>query len=175
MLKQDFHRAMTPAGGAFLACIGAVLAVGAFESSPVRYQLLGLGFIAGFAGLAATAIFTRFFRNERPAVHEVLLVWPPVFAQIMTLWAIGLYLPDERAIWLAALAVTGLHLLPMYWSFGPAIVILGLLCLSGAFVGFLFPGLPLASVIAADGGMKLVFGLMMFAGAFRSRDELAVS
>lgn len=170
MFRPEFYRAMTPAAGALLACIGACLLVGAFQPNPVRLALMTTGLLAGVWAMAGTGILTRLRGLERPSSAEVTLAWPPVLAGIGILWLLlGVLPPGERALWLAGLGVTALHLFPLYWSLGPAVVVLGGLCLANTLTGLAFAEYPLEAAIAGNGALMLVIGLMMFAGAFRRR------
>jgi hypothetical protein len=171
MFNAAFYRAMTPSAGAFLACVGACLFVSAFEDQSVRYAMLTIGFVSGVFALVATAFLARRRGLPPPSASERLLIWPPVIGEIAVFWilsATGVIGHDPRTFWLVALAITGIHFMPMYWSLGPAIVLLGGLCLASALTGFALEDAPLGLIIATDGAFKLVIGLMMFAGAFRS-------
>jgi hypothetical protein len=80
---------------------------------------------------------------------------------MFALWMASPYLKGERALWLGAFAIVAVHFLPMYWSHGTRIALLGLACLAACAAGLMAPSIPLNWVLALDGALKLVFGLWM--------------
>ncbi len=133
--------------------------------------------VTGIASCVLVAILSRFvFRLPKPSGMEMKLVWIPVVVEIAIFFLLSRFVPmDERTLWIVALAVVGLHFLPMIWSYGPLIAILGVACLGVAAAGWLVPSIPLNWVIAIDGILKLVFGLVMLAGLFRGQGQPAAA
>lgn len=175
-MRRGMFRAMTPSGGAFLACIGAGL-IGLAAAPPgIGLGLFIGGAAAGAAALVGIAIYSRTILGRRPTRTQVLLVWPPVLVEFAIFWALARWTAmGERTMWLAVLTIIALHLLPMVWSFGPLIVALGLSCLCIAGGGWAMPDAPLGWIIAADGALKLVFGVWMLSGLFRDPDRKATA
>lgn len=165
MPKASLYRPMTPGGGAFLACVGALLIAGSMQPEKLGLYLM-VGFASGVVALVATVVTGIRLRHQRPSLFQRTIFVPIIALEIGAMLLASQYLPhDMRTIWTAALIITGLHFLPMYWSFGWLIVALGVLCTAAACVGGIF-GLPLSAIVAIDGALKLAFGLAMFNGLF---------
>jgi hypothetical protein len=165
---MKLYRPMTPGGGAFLTCVGAALLAAAALSWPIGGYVLLAGFAAGAVALTVTSVVGRRRGLPKPSLRDLLLVWGPALAELLVFFFLFPLLPhDERLQTTAVIAVVGLHFLPMIWSFGPLILWLGLACIGVAAAGLFVPQIPLTTLIAADGFLKLTFGLLMFAALFR--------
>jgi hypothetical protein len=159
---------MTPGGGAFLACVGAAILSTTLTPSSLSGPALVAGFAIGILALIATSIAGRLRGLPKPTTRQLVLVWIPVAAEMLLFFLLLPRLPlDERTSMVAIIAVVGAHFLPMVWSFGPLIVWLGLACMAVAAAGLLIPQIPSVALVVADGVLKLVFGLAMFAALLR--------
>ncbi|MEP7210680.1 MAG: DUF6609 family protein [Alphaproteobacteria bacterium] len=168
MFSVTLYRPMTPPGGVFLICVGALLIAGSMRTGSLGYFLMA-GFATGVVAMIVTIIVCIRLRLQRPSTFQRLIFVPIIFLEIAAMLVVQQFLPhDVRTIWIAALIITGLHFLPMYWSFGWLIVGLGVLCTIAAAAGALL-GLPLSAIVAIDGVLKVAFGLAMFSGLFGGR------
>jgi hypothetical protein len=164
--KTMAFKPMAPSGGAFLVFIGAGLIGFALGPLELRVKLFFGASVIGVVALIVVSALGRILRRTRPPTRaEMLLVWPPVAAEFALMLWLTIYSQlhlEERPAWLLSLAIVGVHFLPMIWSFGPAIALLGLSCLATAGAGWAFPEAPLAWIIGLDGTLKLGFGAWMF-------------
>lgn len=167
-MSGSLYKPMTPGGGAFLVCVGAALISAAFVPWAIGGQLLLAGFIIGALAIMAVSIIGRRRGLPKPGMRDIVLVWIPVALEVAVFSFLMPLLPNDfRARMIAAIAIVGAHFVPMAWSFGPLIAVLGLACLGVAAAGQLIPQIPAEALIATDGGLKLAFGLAMFAALFR--------
>lgn len=163
------YRPMTAGGGAFLMIVGAALISAAFLSWAIGGQILIGGFVAGALSIVAVSLIGRKRGLPKPSTRDIALVWIAVALEAAAFMLLLPLLPvDFRTQMIAILAIVGAHFLPMAWSFGPLIAVLGLCCLGVAAAGQLVPAIPAAALIATDGALKLAFGAAMFAALFRS-------
>jgi hypothetical protein len=170
------YRPMTPGGGAFLICVGAALISAAFVPWTIGGQLLIAGFIIGALAIMAVSIIGRRRGLPKPSPRDIVLVWIPVAIEAAAfIFLVPLVQDDFRSRMIVILAIVGAHFLPMVWSFGPMIAVLGVSCLGVAATGYLAPAIPTEALIATDGALKLCFGLAMFAALFRSSPSLSPS
>jgi hypothetical protein len=165
---------MTAGGGAFLICVGAALISAAFIPWAISGQILIAGFVIGALAIMVVSLVGRRRGLPKPSTRDIVLVWIPVAVEAAAfLFLVPMVPNDFRARMIAILAIVGAHFLPMAWSFGPLIAVLGLCCLSVAAAGLLIPTIPAEVLIATDGALKLCFGLAMFAALFRSPPSLS--
>ena len=166
MSMKDLVTPMTPSGGAFLAAFGAGLIAFVLTPAELRTYVL-IGFVAfALVALVMVGAVAR-TRIGAPTARQRWLVWPPVIVEAGVFWLLFRYSNfDVRTGWIAANAIVAVHFLPMVWSFGPVIDVLGASCLAWAMAAWLYEPIPLPLVVAADGALKLVFGLVMLAAPF---------
>lgn len=161
MATARFTLPMTPAGGAFLACVGAALLAYALAPHAMRTILVVVMLAAAVPALIGVAVLSAKRGLRRPRRLQFLVLYPTIAVEFLAIWLLVPHLHSERMIWIAVLGIVGLHFLPMYWTHGVRMAALGVACMAVALAGWLMPGLPLVAVIAADGALKLVFGLWM--------------
>ena len=68
--------------------------------------------------------------------------------------------------------IVGVHFLPMAISFGPRLLVLGVICIAVAIAGLSLPGLPSEAFLVTDALSKLVIGLWLLSDLSR-RSTLA--
>ena len=167
-MPSKLYKPMTPGGGAFLVCVGAALVSAAFVPWAIGGQLLLGGFIVGALAIVVVSIIGRRRGLPKPATRDIVLVWIPVALEAAAFFFLLPLVPDDfRIRMVAVIAIVGAHFLPMAWSFGSLIAVLGLACLGVAAAGWFAPAIPAEALIATDGLLKLAFGLAMFAALFR--------
>ena len=153
---------MVPAGGLFIAIVGVGIVFGALFPNKRDFSL----FCSFLVATAALVIFGGSlmapFGNPRPL--QIWFLFGSIALEIV-LFRFGLpryRRAGERSARLASLFIVGLHFLPMAVAFGPMCLTLGVvLCLCSGAGLWLKPGLSLNGLWAADGLLKLAFGLSM--------------
>ncbi len=70
---------------------------------------------------------------------------------------------DPRTLWLAVFLGVGAHFLVFHPVHGPAMVVLSMLCMANALVGFGLWSVPFVIFGAIDGMLKIAVGLRMLA------------
>ena len=86
--------------------------------------------------------------------------------QVVLLAVMGRTLPRgtaEHVRWLWVSMIVGIHFLPMAFSFGPRMLLLGTACIANAVLGLLLQDLPYEIFGVLDGCLKVGFGFWLFA------------
>lgn len=148
-------------GGLLAACAGIGIIAGGLLGSP-GYGLIA-GMAAGFIVARRAAAIVR-PRWGRPSVTQ-LRVLVGVIGLEMTIFSLlgasGTFAHTAHgAMFEITLAVVGLHFLPMRWSHGPLMPLLGVAVLMWLGAGVTMH-LPLPAIAAGDGLLKLGFGAAM--------------
>jgi hypothetical protein len=156
---------MVPAGGLFIAIMGLGVLLGSLFPNKRDFLLIS-GFVVAIVGLVIFGgrLMAPF---GNPTRLQLWFLFGSIALEIV-LFRFGMVKyrqTSERSARLASLFIVGVHFLPMAVAFGPLCLALGVvLCLCSG-VGLWFrPDLPLSGLWAADGLLKITFGLvMMFA------------
>jgi uncharacterized membrane protein len=148
-------------GGLLAACSGIGIIVGGLLGSP-GYGLIA-GMAAGFIVARRAAAIVR-PRWGRPSMSQ-LRVLIGVIGLEMTIFSLlgasGAFAHiAHAAMFEITLAIVGFHFLPMRWSHGPLMPLLGAAVLVWLGAGVTMH-LPLPVIAAGDGLLKLGFGLAM--------------
>jgi hypothetical protein len=155
--------------------VGVALVVGAVHFR-FRNRLLALG--AAVAAVATTLTAAKLAAPYgAPTASQVAWLAAAVLAEVAALiMVIRRFAPrGERVAMVAILMVVGLHFLPMAPAFGPLAAILGLACGANAMAGMRLSNYPLKAVWAVDGGLKIMFGSLMWAVPLVSNHENAAA
>jgi hypothetical protein len=148
-------------GGLLTACAGIGIIIGGLLGFP-GYGLIA-GLAAGFIVARRAAAIVR-PRWGRPSLGQ-LRVLVGVIGLEMTIFSLlgasGAFAHMAHAPMLEiTLAIVGFHFLPMRWSHGPLMPVLGAAVLAWLGAGVTMH-LPLPVIAAGDGLLKLGFGLAM--------------
>jgi hypothetical protein len=159
-------------GGLFLAAVGATLVMSAAFGGP----FLGYSLVAGMAAGMLLVIFTRrkvAMRFGRPTRQQIWICMSAIAFEVAVFSLLGrngyFMHRDILSIWRTGLAVVALHFFIMRWSHGPLILWLCVAILAWLTLCFIF-NVPLMPMIAGDGLLKIVFGLVMAAPFLSSPD-----
>jgi len=156
---------MQPGGGIFLICIGIGLVYGALLQGNAITFGLEVGFCAGIAGIITAIIVARGSFGRPTALHRYV-----VFAAIglelaaFTILARSGFFSGDQTVtkWAVSLLVVAFHFVVMRWSHGP--LMLWLAMASMLWIGLAYlSGFSLSALIAGDGLLKIVFGIIMAA------------
>ena len=152
---------LAPAGGAFLVAVGVFLILGAFVPR-LRQTLAWIGLALAAASLA---LWARELSRGLPA-PDWIQIGSLVLAIALEIVAIRFFAPrwwrqGERSVVLGILVIVGLHFIIMFPAFGPAIVVLAMLCVVNAGVARARPSIPIDTAWFLDGLFKLAAGAWM--------------
>ncbi len=150
---------LAPAGGMFLAVVGAAMALGAAMMKR-RYVLLGAG--AAIA-TAATVFYATSHPIPRPSELQIASLIAAVALE-MTAIAMArraLTKATERGRTLAILAIVGVHFFIMAPAFGPFVVALGACSLANTALAATTPRYPLPALWFVDAAIKVSAGATM--------------
>lgn len=67
-----------------------------------------------------------------------------------------------RQIWLGVLLATAIHFFLWFFIHGWSMVVLGIVCISVAAVGYIFANVPISLICIADAVSKLICGAYLF-------------
>src|SRR5262245_4996252 len=153
---------MAPAGGLFIAIVGLGIVSGAVFPDKRDFLLICAFVVASFALVASGRRLMAPFGN--PTRLQVWFLFASIALEIILF---RFRLPKyrkagERSARLASLFIVGVHFLPMAVAFGPMCLTLGLvLCLCSGIGLWISPDLSVNRLWAADGLLKITFGLVM--------------
>src|SRR5215471_9737894 len=153
---------MTPAGGLFIAIVGLGIVSGAVFPSKRDFLLICAFVVASVTLVIFAGRLMAPFGN--PTRLQLWFLFGSIALEIVLFrFAFPKYRRrGERSARLASLFIVGLHFLPMTVAFGPMCLTLGaVLCLCSGAGLWLNPGLSLNGFWAADGLIKIAFGLVM--------------
>ena len=153
---------MIRSGGLFVVFAGVGIVVGTFAggaqaaSRPIFFIATGIGLTLLFA-LGDRLSYGSPSRTQLVALYGAILL------EILLFVALPVFLrtSSARVFWLWALVVVGVHFLPMGVAFGPAIGLLGGLCILNAGAGLLLSRVPFLVFGVVDGLLKMAFGMRM--------------
>src|SRR5262245_51187172 len=153
---------MVPAGGLFIMIMGVGIVSGALL--PTKRDLFL--FCAFVVATAALVIFGGRLMAPfgNPTKLQLWFLFGSIALEIV-LFRFGLARyrkAGERSTRLASLFIVGVHFLPMAVAFGPMCLRLGVvLCLCSGIGLWISPDLSVNRLWAADGLLKITFGLVM--------------
>jgi hypothetical protein len=153
---------MIRAGGVFIFTMGAGVVLGALLPTRRRLLLIIGAAVATIAIVFLAAPLSAPFGT--PTRLQLWFLFGSICAEaILIRAAVALYRrAGERSLLLAILFAVGLHFLPMAVAFGPVCAALGVtLCLCAGIGLWLRPGIPLNSLWATDGLIKMAYGAIM--------------
>jgi uncharacterized membrane protein HdeD (DUF308 family) len=154
---------LAASGGVFLSIVGVTMVLGA-----LRFRFRNVLLAAG-AALATIVIAlvapTLTARAGVPTIAQSVWLAAAVAAEIVLLAVfIRRAAPHgERAVVLTVLGIVAAHFLPMAPAFGPAMIVLGLLCAANVLLAARVTDYSLRSVWAVDGALKVAIGALLFA------------
>jgi hypothetical protein len=151
------------AGGVFIFIMGAGVLLGAFLPCKRRSLLIFGATVASVAMVLLAARLSAPF-GAPSRIQLGFLVGSIGAEAILIRAAVALYRQaGERPLLLSILFAVGLHFIPMAGAFGPICLVLGLtLCACAGSGLWLMPGMPLNTLWALDGFIKMAFGAAMF-------------
>ena len=154
---------MVRAGGMFIALMGAGVVLGAFFPNQRRLLLIGGAVVATFAIVFLSERLSAPF-GAPSRLQLLCLIGSIALEAILIRVAVALYRREgERSLLLAILFAVGLHFLPMAGAFGPACLALAIALCACAGAGlWLRTAIPLNTMWATDGFIKIAFGALMF-------------
>ena len=153
---------MVRAGGVFIFIMGAGVVLGALVPKRRRSLLVLAAAVATIAMIFSASHLSAPY--GAPTKLQLWFLFGSIGAEaIFIRVAVALYRhASERSLLLAILFAVGLHFLPMGMAFGPLCTALGLmLCLCAGIGLWLMPGIPLNTLWASDGLIKMIFGATM--------------
>lgn len=156
---------MQPGGGIFLICMGVGLVYGALMQGDAITFGLESGFCAGVVGIVVAIMMARGRFGRPTALHRFVVL--AAIALELTAFAIlarsGFLSGGQTTTkWSVALLIVALHFIVMRWSHGP--LMLWLTLTSIIWIGLAYVlGFSLPALIAGDGLLKIVFGIVMAA------------
>lgn len=160
-------------GGLMTAAAGAGIAIGACVGTPGRGLVFGLllGFV--LARRAASLVRPRWGVPSMAQLPVLVLTIGAEVAVFSVLGASGFFQhAAPLAVWQATATIVGLALLPMRFSHGPLMPLLGLDAL--AWLGLCLEAhAPLTVMAVGDGLVKLGFGLYMARPLWRATGRSA--
>ena len=132
-------------------------------------------FIAGAVlGLISIPIVRRTWWLGSPSRLQVAALAFAICMEIALFAALRQLLPSdttERDRWLWSLIIVGVHFIPMYWTFGLRILVLGVSCASAAAIGLASHRVPFAIFGSLDAVLKIGFGAWLFCTAANPRRD----
>lgn len=154
--------------GLWLIWIGLVIIVGTLLGAD--YGIQPVIFVVGY-GAGMAIIFNSKALAQRYSLGPATPFQEKVsnFAIVLMFVLMGLFSGrsfatlDFRMIWLGALLATALHFIPFALVHGPAMVVMAVPLAATAVTGMLLPEIPFLYLGLVDGGIKLLFGLALFA------------
>ncbi|OAI44328.1 hypothetical protein AYO42_00855 [Rhizomicrobium sp. SCGC AG-212-E05] len=161
---------MQPGGGIFLICVGIGLVYGALLQGDAILLGLQIGFCAGVVGIIAAIITAKGLFGRPTALHRfvVLAAIALELAAFAILARSGFLSGDQTATkWSVALLIVALHFIVMRWSHGPLMLWLALTSILWIGLAYL-SHFSLPALIAGDGLLKIVFGIVMAAPLLES-------
>lgn len=149
-------------GGLFLAIMGLAMVMATFLGSGQGANLTMFFGGTTLAILSFPALRSKLSYGKVSKKQTVALIAAIVFgALLLTTICPRFEMSGERVYWLVTLLLVGVHFLPMTWTFGPSMALLGTLCIVNAGFGLLFPKIPFMFSGVADGTLKLAIGITM--------------
>jgi len=142
--------------------IGAAIVIGSIWPRS-RMALLALG--AALAALATALSAARLAAPYgAPTIAQVAWLAVAVTVEVVALMIVIRHFAErgERALLVAVLVVVGFHFLPMAPAFGPLAAVLGVACTANALSAVHLSNYSLQAVWVVDGGLKVVFGALMW-------------
>lgn len=159
---------MAPSGGLFLVLVGLGL-IAAVAFSGEKLADLRIFFVGVGLGIVALMFASKLSLGAPRRVQIGALV-AAVALEIILFNVQGRMLPqgtNESVRWMWISMIVGVHFLPMAISFGPRLLVLGVICIAVATAGLSLPGLPSEAFLLTDALSKLVIGLWLFSDLSR--------
>ena len=152
---------LAASGGVFLSIVGVAIVLGALRFRS-RNVLLATG--AALATIVTALVAPGLTaRAGVPTIAQIIWLAAAVAAEIVLLAvSIRRAVPHgERAVVLTILGIVAAHFLPMAPAFGPAMILLGLLCAANVLLAARLTDYSLRSVWAVDGALKAAIGALL--------------
>lgn len=155
-------------GGLFLILVGITLLLSlVFADGNLVNQMI---FVIGIT-ISILSFFTvKYFSHGRPSRHQIIALGFALLLELILSILLINIVPQgtsERNMWLYGFIIVGIHFLPMAYSFGSIMLILGTGCLVNATLGLLIPQFPYEVFGIIDGMLKLEIGVILFTGIKR--------
>jgi hypothetical protein len=145
----------------FLSIVGVAMVLGALRFRS-RNVLLAAGAVLAtiVTALVAPGLTAR---AGVPTIAQIIWLAAAVAAEILLLAVfIRRVAPHgERAVVLTILGIVAVHFLPMAPAFGPAMMVLALLCAANVLLAARVTDYSLRSVWAVDGALKAAIGALL--------------
>ncbi|WP_026499207.1 DUF6609 family protein [Butyrivibrio sp. WCD2001] len=168
--------------GLWLMLIGVVLIIsavlgGRFLVNPFVFLI---GYYACFFGVNVNKKLRKKLSQGSISKVQIRMIYISIAALFILMFAIaGPFIPGWhwRQIWLGVLLATAIHFLLWFVVHGPSMIMLGIVCIIIAAVGYMNPGIPLLWIVVADAAVKIDFGVYLFFFSKPSKfgDEAQVS
>jgi hypothetical protein len=154
---------MSPAGGLFIALVGAglIAAVGFSGAALVNYIVFFVGSGLGIMAL----LFAGRLSIGKPTRIQIFTLAAAIVLELALFIIMGRMLPPgtgESVRWKWVSMIVGVHFLPMAISFGPRLLVLGAFCIVISISGLFLSNVPSELFLLLDGAAKLLFGLWLF-------------
>ncbi len=152
---------LAASGGVFLSIVGAAIVLGALRFRSRNVLLAAGAVLATLVTVLVAPMLTA--RAGVPTIAQIIWLAAAVAAEIVLLAVfIRRAAPHgERAVVLTILGIVAAHFLPMAPAFGPAMIVLGLLCAANVLLAASVADYSLRSVWAVDGALKAAIGAFL--------------
>ena len=153
--------------GLWLMLIGAVLIVsvvfgGSFLVNPFIFLF---GYYACFFGVNVNKKLRNKLSQGGISKFQIKMIYISIAALFILMFAIaGPFIPGWhwRQIWLGVLLATAIHFLLWFFVHGWSMVILGVVCMIIAVVGYAFGDVSILWLYVADAVAKIICGAYLF-------------
>ena len=153
--------------GLWLMCIGVVLLIsvafgGKFLVDPFIFLA---GYYACFFGVNVNRKVREKLSQGSISRFQIKMIYFSVAALFLLMFCIaGPFIPGWhwRMIWLGVLMATAIHFFIWFLIHGKCMIVLGIVCMVIAAVGYIFADIPLWAVYIADAAAKIICGAYMF-------------
>ena len=152
--------------GLWLILIGIVLIIavifgGKFLVNPFVFLI---GYYACFFSVNANKkVRERLSQGAIPQmqIHKIYIAFAPLFLFICLI--AGPFIPGWhwRQIWLGVLMATAIHFFLWFFIHGWSMVVLGIVCIIIAAIGYVFPAISVSVICIADAAAKLICGIYL--------------
>lgn len=154
---------MVRSGGLFVFFVGAGIALGALFGKKSLVPLLVTG---GAAAVISQIVLGRRLTAPlgEPTFWQNLALIGAIVLEMIAVGVVAYVFREAapRTFWLWILLAVGFHLFIIAIAQGPALLLLGLLCVLNAFCGLRWRGIPFSIFWFIDGALKMIVGGWMF-------------
>lgn len=154
--------------GLWFTLVGAVLMVslifgGSFIVNPIIFLA---GYYVSFYIANVNKKVRAKFSDGPASPFQIKMIFGCIALLFVLMFLIaGPFIPswNWKMIWLGVSLATGIHFLPFYFVHGRVMIVIGILCIITAVMGYTVTAVPTSIFLMADALIKLVFGIGMLA------------